>query len=406
MHYDFCVIGGGIVGLATARELLIRQPHASLVLLEKEAEVASHQTGHNSGVIHAGVYYAPGSLKARLCRAGNTRTKEFCAEHGIAVEVCGKLIVATSPLEVRRLADLKARCADNQISVQEVSGADLAKLEPRIAGEAALLVPSTGIVDYRLVSKALAADIQRRGGKILLNAKVRGAVERRSEVETYLQGGETVRAERMVACAGLQADRLALACGLKVDLRIIPFRGEYHRLPEQKSGIVKHLIYPVPDPGLPFLGVHLTRMIDGHVTVGPNAVLGFAREGYGHFSFNAADTSATLSFPGFWRVMRAHWRSAMRELGGSLLRKRYLETCRKYCPELSLADLLPYPSGIRAQAVLRDGTLVHDFMFAGTERMLHVLNAPSPAATAALPIAEMIAARALGGTAAEPPTAP
>jgi L-2-hydroxyglutarate oxidase len=395
MRYDFCVVGGGIVGLATAREILRRRPGASLVLLEKESDLATHQTGHNSGVIHAGVYYAPGSLKARLCRAGNRQTKQFCAEHGIPIEECGKLIVATTPVEVQRLADLRKRCDLNDIATQEVAGADLVTLEPRIAGLAALLVPSTGIVDYRRVARALAEDIAKHGGEVRLRSSVRSITEQSAEVEVVLTEGEPLRARQLIACAGLQADRLARTARLDVRLRIIPFRGEYFQLPAIKSKIVRHLIYPVPNPELPFLGVHLTRMISGRVTVGPNAVLGFAREGYPHFSFNLRDAAETLSFSGFWRVVRKHWRSALSEFGGSLIRSRYLQECRKYCPELTLQDLEPYPAGIRAQAVLADGTLVHDFMFADTPRMVHVLNAPSPAATASLPIARVIAARAL-----------
>ena len=394
-RYDFCIVGAGIVGLATARDILRRRPGASLVLLEKESEVATHQTGHNSGVIHAGVYYAPGSLKARLCREGNRLTKQFCAQHGIPVDVCGKLIVATTPLEVSRLAELRERCKANEIVAREISGADLSVVEPRIAGLAGLLIPSTGIVDYRLVSRALADEVREQGGELRLGATVHRVVERSDEIEVILTGGEPVRASQLIACAGLQSDRLARASGLEIKLRIIPFRGEYFRLPDEKSRIVRHLIYPVPDPELPFLGVHLTRMIGGHVTVGPNAVLGFSREGYPHFSFDLRDAAETLRYPGFWRLVRKHWRSALREMTGSLLKSRYLQECRKYCPELSLTDLHPYPAGVRAQAVLPDGTLVHDFMFADTPRMVHVLNAPSPAATAAMPIAELIAARAL-----------
>jgi L-2-hydroxyglutarate oxidase len=395
MHHDFCVVGGGIVGLATALELLTRRPGASLLLLEKEDGLARHQTGRNSGVIHAGVYYVPGSLKARLCREGNRATREFCQQHGIPVDICGKLIVATSPVEVQRLAELRDRCAANQISTIDVGGSELRSLEPRIAGLAALLVSDTGIVDYRRVCAALGEVIRRLGGEIRLGATVRSIVESDTEVLVTLDGQEPVRARQLIACAGLQADRIAHAAGLAPDLRIIPFRGEYFRLPDAQSDIVRHLIYPVPDPELPFLGVHLTRMIGGEVTVGPNAALGFSREGYGHFSFNARDAVATLAFPGFWRVLRRHWRSALAELRGSLIKSYYLRECRKYCPELTLQDLQPYPAGIRAQAVLRDGTLVHDFLFADTARMVHVLNAPSPAATAAIPIGRMIAARAL-----------
>jgi L-2-hydroxyglutarate oxidase len=396
MRHDFCVVGGGIVGLATAREILRRRPGASLVLLEKETDIATHQTGHNSGVIHAGVYYAPGSLKARLCRIGNRETKQFCTENGVPIENCGKLIVATTPIEVQRLGDLKRRSELNEIAVQEVTGAELTALEPRITGLAALLVPSTGIVDYRRIAQALTKDIQKHGGEVRLRSCVSSIAEGSAEVGVQLTHGEAIRTGQLIACGGLQADRLARCAGLEVKVRIIPFRGEYFQLPIDRSQVVSRLIYPVPDPELPFLGVHLTRMIGGRVTLGPNAVLGFAREGYAHFSFNLRDTTDTLTFPGFWGVLRKHWRSAVAELGSSLQRSRYLQLCQKYCPQLTLQDLQPYPAGIRAQAVLADGTLVHDFMFADTPRTVHVLNAPSPAATAALPIARVIAARALG----------
>jgi L-2-hydroxyglutarate oxidase len=395
VRYDYCVVGGGIVGLATARELLLRRPGASLLLLEKESALAAHQTGHNSGVIHAGVYYAPGSLKARLCREGNLATKEFCAEHGVAIDVCGKLIVATSQLEVKRLTDLRARCAANEIEVVLIDGAALARLEPNVAGLAALRVPSTGIVDYKQVGRALGEDIQQLGGEIRLNTAVLKIRESGDSVEVIDSSQQAVNTAQLVACAGLQSDRLARAAGLSVALRIVPFRGEYFRLPDAKSQLVRHLIYPVPDPDLPFLGVHLTRMIGGEITVGPNAVLGLSREGYDHFSFDWRDARDALAFPGLWRVLRKHWRSALGELRGSLQKSRYLQECRKYCPSLTLADLQPYRAGIRAQAVLNDGTLVHDFMFADTPRMVHVLNAPSPAATAAIPIGRMIAERAL-----------
>jgi len=395
MIYDYCIVGGGIVGLATARELLRRRPGSSLVLLEKEGDLATHQTGHNSGVIHAGVYYAPGSLKARLCREGNEATQAFCAEHAIPVEICGKLIVATSMIEQQRLSELQLRCDANGIGNRRVPGGELRELEPRISGRAALLVPGSGIVDYPAICNVLGKEIRRLGGEPRLGVRVVRIIEGGDEVLVETSGTEPVRARHLVACAGLQSDRLARVAGLDVPLQIVPFRGEYFRLPPSRSSLVKHLIYPVPDPALPFLGVHLTRMIGGEITVGPNAVLGFAREGYRHFSFNLRDAVATLAFPGTWRVLHRHWRSALSELHRSLARSRYLQECRKYCPDLVLDDLQPHPAGIRAQAVLRDGTLVHDFMFAATARMVHVLNAPSPAATAALPIARMIVDKVL-----------
>jgi len=395
MRIEFCIVGGGIVGLATALALLQRRPNASLVLLEKEQDLAAHQTGHNSGVIHAGVYYAPGSLKARLCREGNQQTRQFCLEHDIPFELCGKLIVATNALETTRLEALRERCTHNSIETVLVRDTELRTLEPRIEGQSGLLVRTSGIVSYPQICRALARRIRELGGEIVLGSRVEAIAETATEVHVSTTSGRSVRTERLIACAGLQSDRLARLAGLRPEVRIIPFRGEYFRLPAAKNDIVRHLIYPVPDPALPFLGVHLTRMIDGSVTVGPNAVVGFAREGYGSTSFNLRDSAEMLLYGGFWKLLKKHWHCALTEMRASLIRSHYLAECRKYCPELSLDDLEPYPAGIRAQAVGQDGTLIHDFLFANTGRMVHVLNAPSPAATAALPIGRMIAARAL-----------
>ena len=367
------------------------------MLLEKEPEVAAHQTGHNSGVIHAGVYYTPGSLKARLCRAGNRLTKQYCADQGITIEECGKIIVATTPLEVGRLADLRERCKANEIAVEAINAARLREMEPHIAGLSGLWVPSTGIVDYRQVARAMAEEIRRQGGEIRLGVSATAITENSDAVNVTLSTGGSIVARQLIACAGVQADRVARAAGLEVNFRIVPFRGEYFRLRSEQSQLARRLIYPVPDPELPFLGVHLTRMIGGYITVGPNAVLGLSREGYSHFSLSLKDAAETLRYPGFWRLARKHWRSGFRELRGSLFKSRYLQECRKYCPELQLGDLQPYPAGIRAQVVLADGTLVHDFLFADTARQVHVLNAPSPAATAAMPIAQLIADRAHRG---------
>jgi L-2-hydroxyglutarate oxidase len=395
MIHDYCIIGGGIVGLATAHQLLLQSPGARIVVLEKEAGVALHQTGHNSGVIHAGIYYQPGSLKADLCRRGAAATKAFCTEHGIPFEVCGKLIVATDAAEAVRLEALAGRARQNQIEVERLGAAELREREPNIRGEGALLVKATGIVDYRRVSQKLCELIQQRGARVEFGAPVSSIRETAADV--MVEGdGRSWTARRLIACAGLQSDRLARLAGLAVQHRIIPFRGEYYRLPAAKSGIIRSLIYPVPDPALPFLGVHLTRMIDGCVTVGPNAVLGFAREGYRRGSIRLGDVADFARFGGFWRMLWAHRRFAASEMSHSLWKSRYLEDCRKYCPGLVEADLLPYEAGIRAQAVMADGTLVHDFLFLESKRMLHVCNAPSPAATSALPIGEMIARRFLG----------
>ncbi|AXQ49019.1 L-2-hydroxyglutarate oxidase [Pseudomonas sp. SAR267] len=394
MTYDYCIIGGGIVGLATAMALLEQRPGASLLILEKEASLGRHQTGHNSGVIHAGIYYAPGSLKAELCKRGAQATKDFCTEHGIAFEVCGKLLVASNDLEVQRMQALYERSQLNGLNVERLGAAALAEREPNIVGKGALFLDATGIVDYTQVCNAMAKVIRQAGGEVHLSTRVRAIQEHADHVAVGTDS-HTWRARQLVACAGLQSDRLARLAGVKIDHQIIPFRGEYYRLPASKNQIVNHLIYPIPDPELPFLGVHLTRMIDGSVTVGPNAVLGFGRENYRKFSLNWRDVAEYASFPGFWKTLWNNLGSGTTEMKNSLFKRGYLEQCRKYCPSLQVEDLLPYEAGIRAQAVMRDGTLVHDFLFAETPRMVHVCNAPSPAATSAIPIGQMIAAKIL-----------
>jgi len=394
MTYDYCIIGGGIVGLATAMALLQQRPGASLLILEKEASLGRHQTGHNSGVIHAGIYYAPGSLKAELCKRGAQATKDFCREHDIAFDVCGKLLVASNPLEMQRMQALYERSQQNGLKVERLDAAELARREPNIAGLGALFVDATGIVDYKQVCYAMAKVIEQAGGEVRLGTTVQAIRELGEHVEIRDQN-QTWHARQLVACAGLQSDRLARLAGVKIDHQIIPFRGEYYRLPASKNQIVNHLIYPIPDPELPFLGVHLTRMIDGSVTVGPNAVLGFGRENYRKFGVNWRDVAEYASFPGFWKTIWNNLGSGTTEMKNSLFKRGYLEQCRKYCPSLQVEDLLPYEAGIRAQAVMRDGTLVHDFLFAETPRMVHVCNAPSPAATSAIPIGEMIAEKIL-----------
>ncbi|HDS1683518.1 TPA: L-2-hydroxyglutarate oxidase [Pseudomonas putida] len=394
MTYDYCIIGGGIVGLATAMALLEQRPGASLLILEKEASLGRHQTGHNSGVIHAGIYYAPGSLKAELCKRGAQATKDFCSEHGIAFEVCGKLLVASNDLEVQRMQALYERSQQNGLKVERLDAAALAEREPNIVGKGALFLDATGIVDYTQVCNAMAKVIRQAGGEVHLSTSVR-AIQEHADHVAIGTDSHTWRARQLVACAGLQSDRLARLAGVKIDHQIIPFRGEYYRLPASKNQIVNHLIYPIPDPELPFLGVHLTRMIDGSVTVGPNAVLAFGRENYRKFSVNWRDVAEYASFPGFWKTIWNNLGSGTTEMKNSLFKRGYLEQCRKYCPSLEVADLLPYEAGIRAQAVMRDGTLVHDFLFAETPRMVHVCNAPSPAATSAIPIGQMIAEKIL-----------
>lgn len=394
MIHDFCIVGGGIVGLSTAMNILKQRPGASILLLEKEDKLAAHQTGHNSGVIHAGIYYAPGSLKASLCVKGLAATYEFCAQHAIRTERCGKLIVATNELEDSRIDVLYERARANGSDISRVSHGELREREPHITGTSALFSPQTGIVDYPAICRAMADVITKAGGEIVLDTEVTGISERIDLVEIET-AGRTWQARKLVVCGGLQSDRLARLGGLEVDFRIIPFRGEYFQLPPEKNRIVSSLIYPAPDPSMPFLGIHLTRMIDGSVTVGPNAVLGMSREGYPKFSFSPRDLADSLSFSGFWRLLWRERGYVKDELVQSLSTAAYLNSCRKYCPELELADLLPYRAGIRAQAVMRNGTALHDFLFADTARSLHVLNAPSPAATSAIPIGEMIAEKAL-----------
>ncbi len=393
MAYDLAIIGGGIVGLSAALEISTRWPGLSIVMLEKEAEVATHQTGRNSGVIHAGVYYQPGSLKARFCKEGVAATIGFCREHGIPFEQCGKMLVATAADEMPRLAALEDRCRENGLPVERLDAAELVRREPHIRGVGALFVPTSGIVDYGLIARTMAAILAERGVEIRTRATVETLREEADGVRIQLPR-EEIRARHVIACAGIMADRLARLCGLALDFRIVPFRGEYFRLGSDKDRIVNHLIYPIPDPALPFLGVHLTKMIGGYVTVGPNAVLAFAREGYRFSDVDLGDLKDMIAYRGFRRLVRNNVRSGLSEMANSLSKRRYLALCRRYCPELQLADLKPYRPGIRAQAVLADGTLVHDFLIRETHRTIHVCNAPSPAATSAMPIARDLADRA------------
>jgi L-2-hydroxyglutarate oxidase len=386
--YDYAIIGGGIVGLSTAWQLRQRQPDKRIVVLEKERSLAFHQTGHNSGVIHAGIYYEPGSLKADFCRRGVQATVRFCKDNDIPYEQCGKLIVATDAAEHERMLALYERAKQNGIAVDLLNEAELRATEPEVRGVGAILSGTTGIVDYRAVSAKMAARFEELGGEIRLGATVTGLAESTEAVTVRTDDGTVINTRCLVACAGLQADRVAKLMGLALEFRVVPYRGEYYRLASHRSDIVRHLIYPVPEPGLPFLGVHLTRMIDGSVTVGPNAVQGFKREGYGRLNVSVRDVLDMISFPGFWRVTGDNLRVGLVELRNSLWKRGYLQLVQKYCPSVELDDLEPYPAGIRAQAVMNDGTLVHDFLFTETPRSLHVCNAPSPAATSAIPIGE------------------
>jgi L-2-hydroxyglutarate oxidase len=392
--YDFVIVGGGILGLATAYRLLQERPFSRLVLIDKERELARHQTGHNSGVIHAGVYYTPGNLKARLCKEGAERTVRFCQEHGVPFERCGKLIVATDAEEAGRLKGLEERVVANGLEYDRVNQEQLRALEPNVAGVDALLVHATGIVDYTQICEKLAEEIRKAGGEIRLGAEVLDVAETNSNVTVETTLGDYT-ARTLIVCAGLQGDRLAMMAGLDIDFRVLPFRGEYYRVSPSRGELVKRLIYPVPDPALPFLGVHLTRHIGGYLSVGPNAMLSLGRETYSANLPVPKDMADMMSFPGFYKLMARFAAAGLYELKGSLSKRVYLERCRKYCPSLVLDDLHPMEPGIRAQTVSAEGELVDDFLFLETSRSLHCCNAPSPAATSALPIADEIVSRAL-----------
>lgn len=394
-RYRYAVVGAGIVGLSTARHLLLEEPDASVVVLEAADSVAAHQTGHNSGVIHSGIYYEPGSLKATFCKAGERATKEFCTEYGIEFDECGKLIVATTAAELARMAALEKRAAVNGITCRRIDGDELTEMEPNVVGLGALHLPRTGIVDYTRVAHQLVDLIEGAGGTVRTAERVTAISEGAGGV-TVSTAGDTVTCERLVVCGGLQADRLAELAGVPIDVQIVPFRGEYYQLPSTRAGFVRTLIYPVPDPELPFLGVHLSPTISGAITVGPSAVLGLAREGYPKFSVDVRDVARMAAFPGLWRVAMGNVGLGIKEIRNSMFKHSYLRECRKYAPGLAASDLLPYEAGIRAQAVRRDGTLVHDFVIERTDRMIHVLNSPSPAATAALPIGRHLAGLATG----------
>jgi L-2-hydroxyglutarate oxidase len=391
--YDFIVIGGGIVGASTALSLVTMYPEKRTILIEKEKSFASHQTGHNSGVIHAGVYYQPGSLKAKFCREGLEETINFCDLHNIPYENCGKLLVATSEVELARMDVLFERCKQNNIEVELIDQEQLRKIEPNINGIGAILVKSTSIVNYQSVTKKMIEQYEALGGEYLLDTEVVNLTENSDAIE-IITNNETLKSRYLISCAGLMADRIAKMLNLEINFRIVPFRGEYYKLSEKHNTLVKHLIYPIPDPELPFLGIHLTKMIDGSVTVGPNAVLGFKREGYGKINFSPRDILEMLSFKGFYKVIRSHFKSGIAEMLNSKYKRGYLKQVNKYSPSIKLKDLQPYPAGIRAQAVLDDGTLVHDFLFVESERSIHVCNAPSPAATSAMPIGKYISEKA------------
>lgn len=390
--YDFVIIGGGIVGMSTAMQLADRYPGARMLVLEKESGPAQHQTGHNSGVIHAGVYYPPGSLKAKFCLQGNIATKRFCDEHGIRYDECGKLLVATNELEMERMRALWERTAANGLERHWLSAGELREREPNIVGLGGIFVPSSGIVSYAEITAQMAKEFQKKGGTIVFGSEVTALTERADSIVVQT-AGDTYTTRYLVSCSGLMADRVVRMLGVEPGFTICPFRGEYYLLPPQHNQIVNHLIYPIPDPSMPFLGVHLTRMIDGTVTVGPNAVLAMKREGYRKSDVSLSDLAGMLGHKGIRKVLKDNLRPGLTEMKNSLFKGGYLKTVQKYCPSLRKEDLKPYPAGVRAQAVSNEGKLIDDFLFVNTARSVNVCNAPSPAATSAIPIGAYIVSK-------------
>jgi (S)-2-hydroxyglutarate dehydrogenase len=387
---EVLLVGAGILGLAVARELLTRSPGLSLTVLEKEAAIAQHQTGHNSGVIHSGIYYVPGSLKAELCVEGARLMYEFCAEKGIPTERCGKVIVAADDSQLPRLDELKRRGEANGVpGLVEIGPDRLAELEPNVVGVRALHSPETGIVDFKLVARALADEVVERGGRILTGHAVTGISSNGAGVHVSTTRGEFA-AGRLVTCAGLQSDRLAVLTGAPKTPRIVPFRGTYYALSERARSLVNGLVYPVPDPTFPFLGVHFTKQISGEMWAGPNAVLAFAREGYRLRDLRRRDLWETLSYGGFRRMVRRYWRTGLTEAWGEVSKRAFVAAMRKQVPAVGLADLGARHAGVRAQAVAEDGTLLDDFWLDEAPNVTHIRNAPSPAATSSLALARRI----------------
>jgi (S)-2-hydroxyglutarate dehydrogenase len=391
---DVTVVGGGIIGLASALALLERSPGLRLTLLERERRLAVHQTGHNSGVVHAGLYYAPGSLKASLCREGKAALEAFCHEHEIPLQRCGKLVVAVDESELGRLAELKRRGTGNGLDgMRELDESELSEIEPHVRGVRGLHVPETGVVDYRLVAERMADVLRSRGVRFELGTRVE-RIERNGDGLAVTTTSGRIQTGALVACAGLQSDRVAALAGADLDVRIVPFRGAYWMLREPAAGLVRGLVYPVPDPDFPFLGVHFTRRVDGAVWAGPNAMPALAREGYSRVSFSARDAAAVAAWPGLRRFAARYARMGMTEVWRDLVKSAAVREMQRYLPALRPSDVERGPSGVRAQVMTRSGELVDDFLFAEGPRSLHVVNAPSPGATSSLAIGRHIAERA------------
>jgi L-2-hydroxyglutarate oxidase len=396
-EFDLTIVGGGIVGLATALQSLRARPRTRVAIVEKEEAIAKHQTGHNSGVIHSGIYYKPGSLKAKNCVAGAARMVEFCKEHSIPYEICGKVVVATDQGERPGLAELLRRGTANGVpGLRMIGPEELREIEPHCTGVEAMVVPGTGIVDYKLVARKYSGLIEQAGGRLLLNCKVQNVAQRGSELVLETTQG-TVKSGRVINCAGLHSDRIVKLVGDHTDLQIVPFRGEYYEIIPERRKLVRTLIYPVADPRFPFLGVHFTRRINGGIEAGPNAVLAFKREGYRKTDFSLQDAVETAVFPGFWKMAAKYWKSGVGEYYRSLSKPAFTRALQKLVPEIQSSDLVPAGAGVRAQALDRTGKLLDDFTIIRSERMIHVCNVPSPAATASLMIGEQIAEMAASG---------
>ena len=389
---DVAIIGGGIVGLATAYQLTRELPGRTVVVLEKEAELALHQTGHNSGVLHSGIYYKPGSLKAINCRQGKRLMEEFCTAEGISFEICGKVIVALDDSELPAMERIYERGRANGVVCEVIGRERLAELEPHSAGIKAIHVPEAGIVNYKQVCRRLAERVREHDGQVLTSARVTKLERNHDRVIVTTTAGE-VEAKQVVNCAGLHCDRVTAMSGQKPDAKIIPFRGEYYELVPEAHHLCKNLIYPVPDPSFPFLGVHFTRMIEGGVECGPNAVLAFAREGYRKTDFNLADMAETLSYPGFLKMAAKYWKTGLGEMWRSASKAAFVKALQRLVPEIRAEHLHAAPAGIRAQAVAPDGSMVDDFLIQEADRVINVNNAPSPAATASLNIGKTIVER-------------
>jgi L-2-hydroxyglutarate oxidase LhgO len=400
-----CVVGAGIVGLAVARQLTLTYPGSEVTVLDKEPEIARHQTGHNSGVVHAGLYYKPGSLKATLCRRGMSMLREYTAEKSIRYDEVGKLVVAVDDGEVAQLREIERRSLDNQVpGLRWLEPAAMRELEPNVAGVAALHSPRTAITDFPAVARAYAEDVLNAGGRLRLGTEVTGIDHEGDQVWVRTSTGGCP-ADHVVICAGLQSDRVAALAGDGAEPAIVPFRGEYLDLVPAKRDLVSGLIYPVPDPDYPFLGVHVTRRVDGGLDIGPNAVFAFAREGYRRSDVSLRDVSEAIRWPGFRQLARRHWRMGLEEMAGSASRRLFVKRAQRYIPQLQVSDVVPAHAGVRAQALDRDGSLVDDFRIHHLGSVTAVRNAPSPAATSSLAIAEHVVARIADHVAGRPTTA-